>query len=93
MENVIVNAKIAVENAQKFNRNNWLKDAGKKLSAKILAVAETGRREITFDFNDLIVGAENLYEAGEMLAYLNEKLTKSGYTNVVEPNGTLHITW
>lgn len=92
-KNVIIDAKLAVEAAQAFNRENWLKDAGVKLSEKILAVASRGLREMSFNINELIVGAENLYEAGEMLAYLNKQLTESGYDNVIEPNGVLHITW
>jgi hypothetical protein len=93
MENVIICACEAVKTSQKVNRENWLRLAGAKLSKQIMTAAATGVRELHVNFKDLLVGAENLYEAGEMFAYLNEHLEKSGYKNTIEPSGILHINW
>lgn len=89
----MINVNIAIETSQKVNRNNWLKAAGEKLSGAILAVANTGKRELRVSFRDLIIGAENLYESGEMLIYLNKTLDEAGYDHIVEPDGTLIISW
>ena len=89
----MINVNIAIETSQKVNRNNWLKAAGEKLSDAILAVANTGKRELRVSFRDLIIGAENLYESGEMLIYLNKTLDEAGYDHIVEPDGTLIISW
>lgn len=89
----MINVNIAIETSQKVNRDNWLKAAGEKLSGAILAVANTGKRELRVSFKDLIIGAENLYESGEMLIYLNKTLDEAGYDHIVEPDGTLIISW
>ena len=89
----MINVNIAIETSQKVNRDNWLKAAGEKLSNTILSVANTGRRELRVSFRDLIIGAENLYESGEMLIYLNKTLDEAGYDHIVEPDGTLIISW
>lgn len=89
----IVSAEEAIKKSQEANRKNWLKSAGDKLSKKILDVASTGVREICINFNDLIIGSENLFEAGEMLAYIDDQLKAQGYKNVIEKTGVLHISW
>jgi len=89
----MINANVAVAKSQQFNRNCWLESAERKLSGKILDVAATGVREYSISFKDLIIGAENLEEAGEMLTFLCKSLTKAGYTHKITPNGTLIITW
>ena len=93
MENVIICACEAIKKSQKVNRENWLRLAGAKVSDQIMTAATTGIRELRLNFNDLLIGAEDLFEAGEMFAYLNEQLIASGYKNVIEPDGTLYITW
>ena len=89
----MINAIEAVKAAQAFNRKCWLEHAGNELSNKIMAVAKRGVREFTVSFNDLIKGAENLYEGGEMLYFLNEMLEKAGFEHVITPDGILHISW
>ena len=89
----MINAIEAVKAAQAFNRKCWLEHAGNELSAKIMAAAQLGVRELSVSFNDLIKGAENLYEGGEMLYFLNDMLEKSDFNHVIEPDGTLHISW
>ena len=92
-KSVIVPAAEAVKKSQEVNRENWLKAAGAKVSEDILKAAGTGVRELSVNFKDLIVGAENLEEAGEMLTFINKELATNGYKNVIEKNGILHITW
>jgi hypothetical protein len=89
----MINARQAAEAAQNFNRNCWLKHAGEVLSEKIMNVAKQGIREIKICFTDLVKGSENLYEAAEMLCYLDDMLKESGYKNVITQDGTLHISW
>ena len=89
----MINAKQAAEAAQKFNRNCWLKHAGEVLSEKVMNVAKQGIREMKICFTDLVKGAENLYEAGEMLYYLNDMLDEHGYKHVITQDGILHISW
>jgi hypothetical protein len=89
----MINVKIAIETSQKVNRENWLKAAGDKLSTIILETAKTGKRELKVPFEELIIGAETLYESGEMLAYLDKILKESGFSHVVKPDGTLIVSW
>jgi len=89
----MINAQIAFEAAQKVNRANWLKAAAERLSDQILSVANTGKRELTCSTDDLIVGAENLSEAGEMLSYIDGILEELGYDHIIKPDGTLIIGW
>lgn len=89
----MITAKIAFEKAQDVNRFNWIKAAGERLSNKIMAEASLGKRELVLDFDEFIVGAENLFEAGEMLANFNKILEDGGFKHVITPNGTLIISW
>lgn len=93
LKDIMINVKIAIETSQKVNRENWLKAVGDKLSAVILEVAKTGKRELKVPFKELIIGAETLYESGEMLAYLDKILKESGFSHVVKPDGTLIVSW
>lgn len=89
----MINAIEAANLAQVFNRKCWLEDAGRKLSDKIVKVAKTGIREMNVCFKDLVVGAENLNEAAEMLVFFNKILDDANYKHTITPDGTLHITW
>lgn len=89
----MINAIEAIRAAQEFNRKCWLEHAGRDRSAKIMAVAKRGIREFTISFNELIKGAENLYEGGEMLAFFNKMLEEAGFKHVITPDGILHISW
>ena len=89
----MINVNVAIKAAQDFNRKCWLEHAGEELSNRIMSVASTGRRELSVNFKELIKGAENLNEAGEMLHYLHNNLTKSGFTNEITISGDLYITW
>jgi tRNA(Glu) U13 pseudouridine synthase TruD len=89
----MINANVVIEISQKVNREKWLEDAAAKLSAVILEVAKTGKRELKVPFKELIIGAETLYESGEMLAYLDKILKQEGFSHVVKPDGTLIVSW
>lgn len=89
----MINVSDAIKASQAFNRDMWLKHAGDKLSNQIMSVAKTGIRELNVCFKDLIVGAENLNEAGEMLLYVNSILEKSGFKHKITENGNLYISW
>ena len=89
----MLNSKIAFETAQKVNRANWLTAMGDKLSLKIIETAKTGKRELVYKTDDLIKGAEDLYEAGEMLSYMYNMLEEAGYNHIIKPDGTLIISW
>lgn len=89
----MIDALEAIKVAQDFNRKCWLEHAGNELSQNIMEVSKQGIREIKVNFKDLIKGSENLYEAGEMLYYLNEVLDKAGFKHTITPAGILHINW
>lgn len=89
----MIDAKEAVKAAQDFNRKCWLEQAGNELSQNIMQVSRQGIRELKVNFKDLIKGSENLYEAGEMLYYLNNVLDKAGFKHVISPAGVLHVSW
>lgn len=90
----LISSKVAVETAQKVNRDNWLRNAADKLNEQILNAANQGRRELCVDLQDMVQGAENMYEAGEMLVLLSDALTQKGYQSVVTfPNACCVITW
>ena len=89
----MINAIEAIKAAQAFNRKCWLEHAGNELSNKIMTVAKRGIREFSVPFNELIKGAENLYEGGEMLYFLNDMLENAGFQHVITPEGVLIISW
>ena len=89
----MLNIEIAIEAAQKVNRDAWLKNAESKLSNQILSAANVGKRDLVVDINDLVVGAEDLCEAGEMLIFICKALDEGGYKHVIEPDGTFIVSW
>lgn len=90
----LISSKVAVETAQKVNRDLWLRNAADKLNAQILDAASEGRRELSIDLQDMVQGAENMYEAGEMLVLLSDALKQKGYESVITfPNACCVITW
>lgn len=89
----MINANEAIRAAQERNRACWLEDAGRKLSAMIMGEAHKGLRQMEIPYIKLIVGAENLDEAAQML-YLTEKILKeSGFNHKITENGNLYISW
>lgn len=89
----MINANVAANAAQERNRACWLEDAGNKLSAMIMNEAHKGLRQMEIPYVKLIIGAENLDEAAQML-YLVEKILKeAGFTHKITQNGNLYISW
>ncbi len=90
----LISSKVAVETAQKVNRDNWLRNAASKLNEQILNASNQGRRELCVDLQDMVQGAENMYEAGEMLVLLSDALNQKGYQSVITfPSACCVITW
>ena len=89
----MINASVAANAAQERNRECWLECAGNKLSAMIMDEARKGIRQIEIPYVKLIIGAENLDEAAQML-YLVEKILKeAGFSHKITQNGNLYISW
>lgn len=77
--NNLINAKCAKNEAQKVNRQAWLNNSFAKLSDQIMAVANTGLCQLDLNLNSLVQGAENLFEVGEMLQFIQAGLDEQGY--------------
>lgn len=89
----MINANVAANTAQERNRACWFESAGNKLSAMIMDEAHKGLRQMEIPYVKLIIGAENLDEAAQML-YLVEKILKeAGFTHKITQNGNLYISW
>jgi hypothetical protein len=93
MTDFIINALAAANKSQEVNRNNWLAAAGRKLSDRIMRQAATGQRSLSVKFSDLLIGAENLGEAGEMFMFLSKELNRQHYKHEITIDGTLIISW
>lgn len=89
----MINSLNAINAAQKFNRDQWLKCAESILSEQIMAQACKGLRQLNVCLHDITKGAENLAEIGEMCILLNKTLTNQGYTVKYSINGKLVISW
>lgn len=83
----------AINAAQQFNRNQWLKHAESILSEQIMQVSKQGHRQLNVCLHDITKGAENLAEIGEMCTLLHKTLTNQGYTVKYSINGNLTISW
>lgn len=93
MDNLI-NAKCAKNAAQQVNRQAWLNDAYAKLSDQIMAVANTGLCQLDLDLNSLVQGAENLFEIGEILQFIQAGLDEKGYDVKVNRSASrITIKW
>ena len=89
----MIHSNNAINAAQQFNRNQWLKHAENILSEQIMQVSRLGHRTLDVDFQDITKGAENLAEIGEMCTLLHKTLTNQGYTVKYSINGNLTISW
>ena len=83
----------AFEITQTANLKNWLNLATDKLSKQILKAASIGAPGVEINFQDLLIGAEDLYEAGEIFINLQTILSNNGHKNIITPEGNLYITW
>lgn len=89
----MIHSSNAINAAQQFNRNQWLKHAESILSEQIMQVSKQGHRHLHVCLNDITRGAEDLAEIGEMCILLNKTLTNQGYTVKYSINGSLTISW
>lgn len=89
----MINANNAINAAQQFNRNQWLKHAEDTLSNQIMSASRQGLRQLSVCLHDITKGAENLAEIGEMCILLHKTLTNQSYTVKYSINGNLTISW
>lgn len=89
----MINVNEAIKAAQERNRACWLEDAGRKLSAMIMNEARKGLRQMEIPYVKLVVGAENLDEAAQMLYLVNKILKESGFNHKITESGNLYISW
>lgn len=89
----MIHSSNAINAAQQFNRNQWLKHAETALSEQIMQVSRRGHRTLDVCLHDITKGAENLGEAGEMCTLLQKELKSFGYTTKITPDGQFTINW
>ena len=89
----MINAQKAFELAQSVNRANWVKATTERISSQIVKESQFGRRELHICFKDLLIGSENLVEAGEMFVLFANELRKAGYNHKITVSGDLIISW
>lgn len=89
----MIHSSNAINAAQQFNRNQWLKHTENILSQQIMQVSRQGHRHLHVCLHDITKGAENLAEIGEMCTLLHKTLTNQGYTVNYTINGNLTISW
>lgn len=92
--NNLINAKCAKNAAQQVNRQAWLNHSYGKLTEQIMEVANTGLCKLDLDLNSLVQGAENLFEIGEMLQFIQSELDAKGYNVKVNHSASrITIKW
>lgn len=89
----MIHSSNAVNTAQQFNRNQWLKRTENILSEQIMQVSRQGHRHLHVCLHDITKGAENLAEIGEMCILLNKTLVNQGYDIKYSIDGRLVISW
>lgn len=89
----MIHSSNAINAAQQFNRNQWLKHAEDTLSKQIMQVSKQGHRYLHVCLHDITKGAENLAEIGEMCILLNKTLVDQGYSVKYSIDGRLVISW
>lgn len=89
----MIHSNNAINAAQQFNRNQWLKRAEGILSEQIMQVSKQGHRHLHVCLHDITKGAEDLAEIGEMCTLLHKTLTNQGYTVKYSIDGRLVISW
>ena len=89
----MIHSSNAINVAQQFNRDQWLKHTESILSEQIMSASRQGLRHLHVCLHDITKGAENLAEIGEMCILLNKTLVSQGYTVKYSINGSLTISW
>ena len=88
-----MNANKAWEITQKVNRDRWFNNSIGQINAAVEAAASVGKSETSLSIDPLIVGAENLKEANELLQMIDRWLIKNEYITCITPLGRLQISW
>lgn len=89
----MIHSNNAINAAQQFNRNQWLKCTESILSDQIMSASHQGHRHLHVCLHDITKGAENLAEIGEMCTILHKTLINQGYTVKYSINGNFTISW
>ena len=76
----MIKAKIAKRKEQEFNRYLWIRLSIKRLSKAIDREAAKGLNALSVNLHNIVIGAENLAEIGEMCTLIEKELASNGYT-------------
>ena len=89
----MIKAKIAKRKEQEFNRDLWIRLSIKRLSKAIDREAAKGLSALSVNLHNIVIGAENLAEIGEMCTLIEKELLANGYTTHYSIDGELTISW
>ena len=89
----MIKAKIAKRKEQEFNRDLWIRLSIKRLSKAIDREAAKGLNALSVNLHNIVIGAENLAEIGEMCILIEKELKMNGYRIHYSINGELTISW
>ena len=89
----MIKAKTAKRKEQEFNRDLWIRLSIKRLSKAIDREAAKGLNALSVNLHNIVIGAENLAEIGEMCILIEKELAANGYTTNYSIDGELTISW
>lgn len=89
----MIKAKTAKRKEQEFNRDLWIRLSIKRLSKAIDREAAKGLNALSVNLHNIVIGAENLAEIGEMCILIEKELKMNGYRIHYSINGELTISW
>ena len=89
----MITAKTAKRKEQEFNRDLWIRLSIKRLSKAIDREAAKGLSALSVNLHNIVIGAENLAEIGEMCTLIEKELLANGYTTHYSIDGELTISW
>jgi len=79
--------------ANQLNGKQWQNTASQTLNNIIEEAASNGAYSVEIELKDLVIGAENLREAREMLIVIEDYLNNQKFDSKVIIDGTLLISW
>ena len=89
----MIKAKTAKRKEQEFNRDLWIRLSIKRLSKAIDREAAKGLNALSVNLHNIVIGAENLTEIGEMCILIEKELKMNGYRIHYSIDGELTISW
>ena len=89
----MIKAKTAKRKEQEFNRDLWIRLSIKRLSKAIVREAAKGLNALSVNLHNIVIGAENLAEIGEMCILIEKELKMNGYRIHYSIDGELTISW